>query len=111
MTVVFVRQYFAIKNTVLMSPIQCFCVIDMLLAFAVLNCKNDAFRATVKPPTAAKSMILAHCWAAYHAIDDDVVIRHTLPVFTRLGRCPIVSWDFAGAVGIFGPNALPVIHQ
>ena len=42
---------------------------------------------------------------------DDVVLRHTLPVFTGLGRCPIVSWDFAGAVSIFGPDALPVIHQ
>ena len=31
---------------------------------------------------------------------DDVVLRHTLPVFTGLGRCPIVSWDFAGAVSI-----------
>ena len=26
---------------------------------------------------------------------------HTLPIFTRLGRCPIVSWDFSGAVSIF----------
>ena len=26
--------------------------------------------------------------------DDDVVLRHTLPVFAGLGRCPIVSWDF-----------------
>ena len=43
--------------------------------------------------------------------DDDVVLRHTLPVFTRLGRCPIVSWDFAGAVSIYGPDALPVVHQ
>ena len=43
--------------------------------------------------------------------DDDMVLRHTFPVFTRLGRCPIVSWDFAGAMSIFGPDALPVIHQ
>ena len=43
--------------------------------------------------------------------DDDVVLRHTLPVFTGLGRCPVVSWDFAGEVSIFGPDALPVIHQ
>ena len=43
--------------------------------------------------------------------DEDVVLRHTLPVFTRLGRCPIVSWDFAGAVSIFGPDALPVVQQ
>ena len=43
--------------------------------------------------------------------DDDVVLRHTLPVFTGLGRYPIVSWDFAGAVSIFGPDALPVVHQ
>ena len=35
----------------------------------------------------------------------------TLPVFTGLGRCPIVNWDFAGAVSIFGPGALPVVHQ
>ena len=43
--------------------------------------------------------------------DDDVVLRHTLPIFTELGRCPIVNWDFAGAVSIFGPDALPVVHQ
>ena len=43
--------------------------------------------------------------------DDDVVLRHTLPVFTGLGRCPIVNWDFAGAVSTFGPDALPVVHQ
>ena len=42
---------------------------------------------------------------------NDVVLRHTLPVFTGLGRCPIVNWDFAGAVSIFGPDALPVVHQ
>ena len=42
---------------------------------------------------------------------DDVVLRHTLPVFTGLGWCPIVSWDFVGAVSIFGPDALPVVHQ
>ena len=44
---------------------------------------------------------------------DDVMwfLRHTLPVFTGLGRCPIVNWDFAGALSIFGPDALPVIHQ
>ena len=41
----------------------------------------------------------------------DVVLRHTLPVFTGLGRCPIVSWDFAEAVIIFEPDALPVVHQ
>ena len=35
----------------------------------------------------------------------------TLPIFMGLGRCPIVSWDFAGAVSIFGPDALPVVHQ
>ena len=44
-------------------------------------------------------------------LSDDVVLRHTFPVFTGLGRCPIVSWDFPGAVSIFGPDALPVIHQ
>ena len=44
------------------------------------------------------------------AIFDDVVLRHTLPVCTELGRCPIVNWDFSGAVSIFGPDALPVVH-
>ena len=42
----------------------------------------------------------------YRAKQADVVLRHT-----GLGRCPIVSWDFAGAVSIFGPDALPVVHQ
>ena len=42
---------------------------------------------------------------------DDVVLRHTLPVFTGLGRCPIVSWDFPGAVSILRMDALPVVHQ
>ena len=44
-------------------------------------------------------------------VNDDVVLRHTLPVFTGLGRCPIVNWDFAEAASIFGPDALPVVHQ
>ena len=43
--------------------------------------------------------------------DDDVILHHTLSVFMRLGWCPIVNWDFAGAVSIFGLDALPVIHQ
>ena len=43
--------------------------------------------------------------------NDDVVLHHTLPIFMGLGQCPIVSWDFAGAVSNFGPDALPVIHQ
>ena len=43
--------------------------------------------------------------------DDDVVLHHTLPIFMGLGWCPIVSWDFAGAVSIFGLDALPVVHQ
>ena len=47
----------------------------------------------------------------YIYICDDVVLRHTLPIFTELGRCPIVNWDFVRAVSIFGPDALPVIHQ
>ena len=42
---------------------------------------------------------------------DDVVLCHTLPIFTGLVQCPIVNWDFAGAVSLFGPDALPVIHQ
>ena len=42
---------------------------------------------------------------------NDVVLHHTLPVFTGLGWCPIVSWDFVGAVSIFGLDAHPVIHQ
>ena len=44
-------------------------------------------------------------------IKKKVVLRHTLPVFMGLRRCPIVNWDFAGAVRIFGPDALPVVHQ
>ena len=40
-----------------------------------------------------------------------VVLRHTFPILTGLGRCPIVSSDFAGAVSIFGPDTLPVVHQ
>ena len=43
--------------------------------------------------------------------DDDVVFYATHPIFMGLGQCPIVNWDFAGAVSIFGPDALPVIHQ
>ena len=27
----------------------------------------------------------------YNNIDDDVVLRHTLPIFTGLGQCPIVK--------------------
>ena len=50
-------------------------------------------------------------WIEEEDDDDGVVLRHTLPVFTGLGWCPIVNWDFAGAVSIFGPDALPVIHQ
>ena len=42
---------------------------------------------------------------------SDVVLRHTLPVFTGLGWCPIVNWDFVGAMSIFGPDALSVVHQ
>ena len=42
---------------------------------------------------------------------DDVVLCHTFPVFTGLGWCPIVNWDFVGAVSIFGPDALPIVHQ
>ena len=30
----------------------------------------------------------------YQAGYSDVVLRHTLPVFMGLGRCPIVNWDF-----------------
>ena len=33
------------------------------------------------------------------------------PFSRGLGRCPIVDWDFAGAVSIFGPDALPVVNQ
>ena len=43
--------------------------------------------------------------------NTDVVLRHTFPIFTGLGPYPIVNWDFAGAVSIFGPDALPVVHQ
>ena len=41
----------------------------------------------------------------------DMVLHHTLPIFTGLGWCPTVNWDFAGAVSIFGLDALPVVHQ
>ena len=59
-----------------------------------------------------KSRIVATSNMVNGIIDDgDVVLRHTLPIFTGLGRCPFVSWDFAGAVSIFGPDALPVVHQ
>ena len=43
--------------------------------------------------------------------DDDMVLHHTLPVFMGLGWYPIISWDFAGAVSIFGLDTLPVIDQ
>ena len=52
-----------------------------------------------------------HGMDTFLCVQCDVVLRHTLPVFTGLGRCPIVNWDFAGAVSIFGPDALPVVHQ
>ena len=56
--------------------------------------------------------MFTHLKAKMHGVTiDDVVLRHTLPVFTGLGQYPIVSWDFAGAVSIFGPDALPVVHQ
>ena len=42
---------------------------------------------------------------------DDVVLCHTLPIFMGLRWRLIFNWDFAGAVSIFGPDALPVIHQ
>ena len=57
-------------------------------------------------------VILIHDLSLYYMHDDDdVVLHHTLPIFTGLGQCPIVNWDFSGAVSIFGPDALPVIHQ
>ena len=40
-----------------------------------------------------------------------MVLYHTLPIFTGLGQCPIVSWDFAGAVSIFGLDDFSFIHQ
>ena len=50
--------------------------------------------------------------ASYHIVELVVwFLCHTLPVFMGLGWCPIVNWDFAGAVSIFGLNALPVVHQ
>ena len=30
--------------------------------------------------------------------DVDVVLHHNVPIFTGLGWCLIVNWDFAGAV-------------
>ena len=50
-------------------------------------------------------------WVGEEKDEDDVVLHHTLPIFKGLVRCPIVSWDFAGAMSIFGPDALPVVHQ
>ena len=44
-------------------------------------------------------------------IDNDVVLCHTLPIFMGLGWCPIVSWDFAGAVSIFGLDAMQYLLQ
>ena len=40
--------------------------------------------------------------------DDNVVLRHTLPVFTGLGRCPIVNWDFEdrGAASVWEGGGL-----
>ena len=38
-------------------------------------------------------------------------MSHTLPIFTGLGQCPIVSWDFAGAVSIFELAAKPNFEQ
>ena len=49
--------------------------------------------------------------ASINRVRSDVVLHHTLPIFMRLGWCLIVSWDFAGAMGIFGPDALPVIYE
>ena len=42
---------------------------------------------------------------------DDVVLCCTLPVFTGLGWCPIVNWDFAGAVSILDwmPFLMPTL--
>ena len=52
------------------------------------------------------------CKIHYNAnYNDDMVLHHTLPIFTGLGQCPIVNWDFVGAVSIFGPDALSVVHQ
>ena len=35
----------------------------------------------------------------------------TYSIFTGLGQCLIINWDFAGTVSIFGPDTLPVTHQ
>ena len=56
-------------------------------------------------------MIINHCiWQACYVFTDEVLC-HTLSIFTGLRWCPIVNWDFVGAVSIFGPDALPVIQQ
>ena len=47
-----------------------------------------------------KQLILCNLKELYFTFDD-VVLHHTLPIFMGLGQCPIVSWDFAGAVSIF----------
>ena len=48
----------------------------------------------------AAQVLVEPCFFLRVTSQDDVVLRHTLPVFTGLGRCPIVNWDFAGAVSI-----------
>ena len=61
--------------------------------------------------TSSKTILLSMSLLSYTSStcddDDNVVLRHTLPVFTGLGRCPIVSWDFAGAVSIL--DRMPVL--
>ena len=74
--------------------------------------RKEKQKAASKGCTPNKSACVCVCVCIFGTAvmyTDDVVLRHTLPVL--LGRCPIVSWDFAGAVSIFGPDALPVIHQ
>ena len=89
---------------------------------AVQPCKSSRYNKGVLPFHYGGGDVVAKCTRVLSAIDltcykstssllDDVVLRHTFPVFTGLGWCPIVNWDFAGAVSIFGPDALPVVHQ
>ena len=52
-------------------------------------------------PTCGYRAFLVLNMPTTHVCKSDVVLRHTLPVFIGLGRCPIVNWDFDGAVSIF----------
>ena len=66
-----------------------------------------------KPLLNCKQKLKQVQWANMHKDCTKMMwfLCYTLPVFTGLGQCPIVYWDFVGAVSIFGPDALPVVYQ